>query len=202
MGWWKNILLASVVTVSTTACHTRPHDADEGVRGGVTEGVLAPLADFNVRREEIPPILRDLDVYEKPVPNSCAGIEIEILDLEAYVGSDIDALDVQEATSLRGQVTDLADDQAYKLVSDLTTDFIPFRSVVRRATGANAHDKAIRDAYRNGRLRRSYLKGVGFAMGCDSPAAPLFPGQLAAQREREEAVEATSFRVMEVPPAW
>ncbi|MFC3301568.1 hypothetical protein [Parvularcula lutaonensis] len=188
--------------MAVSGCHTRPHDADDGVTGGITEGVLAPLADLNVRREEIPPILRDLNVYEKPVPTSCAGIEIEILDLEAYVGSDIDALDIEETTSLRGQVSDLADDQAYKLVSDLTTDLIPFRSVVRRATGANAHDRAIREAYRNGRLRRSYLKGVGFAMGCDSPAAPRFPGQLAAQREAAEAVEATTFRIMEVPPAW
>lgn len=184
------------------ACHTRPHDADEGIRGGVTEGVLAPLADVNVRREEIPPILRDLNVYAKPVPDTCTGIEIEIRDLETYVGSDLDSLDTGSALTLRDRAMDMVDDQAYSLVSDFTTDFIPFRSIVRRATGANAHDKAIRTAYVNGRLRRSYLKGAGFTMGCDSPAAPHVKSAVNTNGEAEARPARTDFHVLEVPPAW
>jgi hypothetical protein len=192
-----------LIAAVSAGCHTRSHDAREGIRGGVTEGALAPLADLNIRREEIPPILATLDVYEKEVPESCAGIEIEIMDLELYVGSDLDSDPALEGqASLRGQIADLADDQAYSLVSDLTTDFIPFRSMVRRATGASAHDRAVREAYRKGRLRRSYLKGIGFAMGCDSPAAPRFPSTQLAKRKDGEAVAETTFHVLEVPPAW
>lgn len=201
MGWWRFIALV-IAGASLTACHTRSHDSAEGVTGGLREGVLAPLEDFNVRREAIPPILASLDVYEKPVPTSCAGIAIEIHDLEAYVGSDIDVLDMSGTASLRGQVVDMADDQAYSLVADLTTDVIPFRNLVRRATGATAHDRSIRKAYKRGRLRRSYLKGVGFAMGCDSPAAPHFPTVAAEKRRLEREAEETTFSVLEVPPAW
>ena len=200
MGWWRSIGLLALVALA--GCHTRPHDADQGVRGGLVEGTLAPLADINVRREEIPPILRELDVYNKPVPTSCVGIEIEIADLEAYVGSDVDVLDLQGAASLRDQALDVVDDQAYDLVSDLTTDLIPFRGLVRRATGANAHDRAIRDAYYRGRLRRSYLKGVGFAMGCGAGAAPNFPIQQAERERLEEEAEAVTFHILDVPPAW
>lgn len=200
MGWWK--LSGLLVLLALTACHTRPHDADEGVRGGIVEGALAPLTDINVRREEIPPVLRTLDVYNKPVPTSCAGIGIEIADLEAYVGSDIDFLEVEARAGFREQALNVADGQAYDLVSDLTTDLIPFRGVVRRATGATAHDRAIRDAYYKGRLRRSYLKGVGFAMGCGSGAAPHFPLQQAKRDELEAEAEAVTFNILDVPPAW
>jgi hypothetical protein len=201
MGWWKIAGLGLLVALG--ACHTRAPDAREGMVGGIKEGALAPLEDLNVRREMIPEILAELDVYEKPVPSTCTGIEIEIADLEAYVGSDIDrAPQAEAALSLRGRVSDLADDQAYRLVSDLTTDFIPFRSMVRRATGASAHDKAVREAYRRGRLRRSYLKGVGFAMGCKSPAAPRFPQTVAERRRLDAEASSVTFEVLEVPPAW
>ena len=199
VGWKRSCVL---VLIALAGCHTRPHDADEGMRGGIVEGALAPLADMNVRREEIPPILDGLDVYNKPVPTSCAGIEIEIADLESFVGTDVDVLKVHNTVGLREQAMDLADDQAYDLVSDLTTDLIPFRGMVRRATGANAHDRAIRQAYYRGRLRRSYLKGVGFAMGCDSPAAPHFPLQQAERERLQDEAEAVTFHILDVPPAW
>lgn len=202
MGWRKWALLLGV-GVSLTACHTRPPDAEEGLTGGIREGILAPLEDLNVRREEIPPILASLAVYEKQVPSSCRGIAIEVRTLEALVGDDLDAVDLRpEATSFRGRAMDLADDQAYDLLSDFTRDIIPFRGMVRRATGATAHDKAIRNAYRKGHLRRSYLKGIGFAMGCDSPAAPRFPKAMAARRDLEREAENATFTVLEVPPAW
>lgn len=202
---WK--LIGATAIVALAACHTRPPDADQGMTGGITEGVLAPLADLNMRKEAIPPILTALAVYEKAVPESCAGIEIEIADLESYVGSDVDTLQTASAdglvsfSGLSNRVTDLADDQAYSLVSDITTDFIPFRSMVRRATGATAHDRAVREAYRRGRLRRSYLKGVGFAMGCDGGAAPQAPARTMVA-ENDGPQPKVTFDVRDVPPAW
>ena len=82
------------------------------------------------------------------------------------------------------------------------TGIAPFRSMVRRATGATAHERAIRDAYRRGHLRRSYLKGIGFAMGCDGAAAPRFPQAMEARRELEQEAEDATFTVLEVPPPW
>jgi hypothetical protein len=183
-------------------CHTRPHDADEGFRGGIKEGVLAPLEDINIRREEIPPVLAELDVYEKPVPRNCDGIAAEVTELESLVGSDVDMLVLDAPMGFRRQAMSMVDDQAYSVVSDLTTDLIPFRGMVRRATGASAHEREIRTAYRNGRLRRSYLKGIGFAKGCESGAAPYFArrDQTGDGLEGDEAQ--TAFPILEVPPPW
>lgn len=198
MGWKWCIM--GVLACGLAGCMTRAPDAEEGIAGGITEGVLAPLEDVNLRREEIPEILQGLEVYEKPVPTSCTGIAAEVAELELYVGSDLDEVKVAEnGLNLRGQITDYADDQAYSYIAGFTRDFIPFRSMVRRATGASAHDRAIRKAYRNGRLRRSYLKGIGFALGCASPAAPFFP--TAKPRDEEEGNTET-FEFMAVPPAW
>ncbi|MEM1379105.1 MAG: hypothetical protein AAGH41_00620 [Pseudomonadota bacterium] len=202
MGRWRWTALV-VAGVSLTACHTRAPDAEDGIRGGLTEGILAPLEDFNIRREEIPPLLATLDVYEKQVPSSCRGIELEVMALESFVGSDVDAVDLSaDSLSLRGRAKSIVDDQAYGLVSDFTRDIIPFRAMVRRATGASAHDKDIRQAYRRGHLRRSYLKGIGFAMGCEGAAAPRFPQTIAAKRAEDREVEETTFTVLEVPPPW
>ena len=74
--------------------------------------------------------------------------------------------------------------------------------MVRRATGASAHDRAIRKAYRDGRLRRSYLKGIGFALGCDSPAAPHFPGAASSRQEDADAKDEAVFEYLAIPPAW
>jgi hypothetical protein len=52
------------------------------------------------------------------------------------------------------------------------SDFIPFRSLVREATGASAHERRLRAAFQAGVARRSYLKGVGAQLGCAPPAAP------------------------------
>ncbi|MEM9840436.1 MAG: hypothetical protein AAF830_14945 [Pseudomonadota bacterium] len=156
-----------------------------------------------MRREEIPPILATLDVYEKQVPSSCKGIALEVQMLELLVGDDFDAASLDATTtSLRERAMDLADDQAYDFLADFTRVIIPFRGTVRKATGASAHDRAIREAYRKGHLRRSYLKGIGFAMGCESPAAPRFPKALAARRALEREAENTTFTILEVPPAW
>jgi hypothetical protein len=52
---------------------------------------------------------------------------------------------------------------------------IPFRSLVRRATGAYAYQKKYNQAYKLGAQRRAYLKGVGLARGCPPPG-PAKPG--------------------------
>ena len=52
------------------------------------------------------------------------------------------------------------------------SDFIPFRSLVREATGASEHERKLRSAFQGGVARRAYLKGVGAQLGCAPPAAP------------------------------
>jgi len=57
-------------------------------------------------------------------------------------------------------------------VGDAVGDLIPFRTVVRRLTGAEENAQEMRDALKAGDVRRAYLKGLGLERGCAYPAAP------------------------------
>jgi hypothetical protein len=54
-----------------------------------------------------------------------------------------------------------------------TEGVLPFRRWVRRLTGAERYSKEVTAAIAAGTVRRSFLKGVGLARGCASPASPV-----------------------------
>jgi hypothetical protein len=49
---------------------------------------------------------------------------------------------------------------------------VPYRSWVRKLSGAERYSKEVAAAITAGGVRRSYLKGFGQAGGCPAPAAP------------------------------
>jgi hypothetical protein len=57
-------------------------------------------------------------------------------------------------------------------VAGTAQDVIPFRSWVRKLTGAERHDKLVQQAIMAGAVRRGYLKGLGESKGCMPPATP------------------------------
>jgi hypothetical protein len=69
----------------------------------------------------------------------------------------------------------MATDAVISAVRDSSTGLLPFRSWIRRLTGANKHAKAVIAAISAGAVRRAYLKGLGQAQGCGHPAAPALP---------------------------
>jgi hypothetical protein len=56
--------------------------------------------------------------------------------------------------------------------ADFASDAIPFRGWVRKLSGAEKHERLVRDAITAGAVRRAYLKGLGEAKGCMPPATP------------------------------
>jgi hypothetical protein len=44
---------------------------------------------------------------------------------------------------------------------------------VRKLDGAERHSKEVAAAIAAGSVRRAFLKGVGQALGCQAPAAPM-----------------------------
>jgi hypothetical protein len=139
---------------------------------GIDDAALAPLTDFNLRRVEIPARLEALrSPYEPLAAKTCASVGSDVDELTKILGPDFDAPLPPQAT-LGQRAGEGAADLALGGVASAATDFIPFRSVVREATGASAHERRLRAAYERGVARRAYLKGIGASLGCAPPAAP------------------------------
>ena len=142
---------------------------------GFTDAALSPLEDLNLRRESIPDVLASMDSpYTDAIPATCQGIADEIAKLTVHLGPDHDLPKSDDDDPDRAAwAADKSAETALGFVASEASGFIPFRSLVREATGANRHDRAVRRAYAVGLERRSFLKGHGQARGCLWPAAPL-----------------------------
>lgn len=161
-------IAVSLLALGLAACGTASGRTSEGLG----DAALSPLNDLNVRRVEVPPLLAAIKSAYEPIPDvSCAAIAKMVTDLTVIVGRDTDAPPLPEQ-SLGDKAGEGAADMTLGAVSSTMTDFIPFRSLVREATGASAHERRLRAAYERGVTRRAYLKGVGAQLGCAPPAAP------------------------------
>lgn len=121
------------------------------------DAALTPLEDINVRKVEIPAVLENMNSpYLQPVDGSCRGLRAEIAEYDRLLGPDFDAVDrdkPMETTALNA-------------VSSTLGGIIPFRGLVRAASGASSYDKKVERAYRKGVSRRGYLKGLAAAKQC------------------------------------
>ena len=155
--------------------------ADSAVRQtgeGLADAALSPLEDLNLRREDIPERLSRLETpYGLPAGagTDCDVIAAEVYRLTAVLGEDDDIPppEDEEDEDTAQWAADRSSDAALGAVASEARGFIPFRGLVREATGASAHARRMARAYRLGAERRAYLKGYGQAIGCSWPAAPL-----------------------------
>lgn len=161
--------LGIVVAAAVAAgCST----AVDKTQAGFGDAAMAPLTDLNLRRTEVPALLEAIkSPYEPIAVVNCQAIGAAVTNLTNILGRDSDASPAPEA-SLSDQAGSGAANLTLNTVSSTMTDFIPFRSIVREATGASAHERKLRAAYERGVTRRAYLKGVGAQLGCAPPAAP------------------------------
>jgi hypothetical protein len=170
--------LGLAVALAASACASKPN-SDSGLNRavhktgqGLDDAALTPLNDFNLRRVPIPARLEALASPYEPLPaRTCAAVAFEVTELTKILGADSDAPPPPRET-IGQRAGDGAAELALGGVASAATDFIPFRSVVREATGASAHERRLRAAYERGVARRSYLKGIGASLGCAPPAAP------------------------------
>lgn len=142
---------------------------------GMGAAVTAPLRDFNVVRQEVPDILRIArdNPYAVPERLDCPGLRFEIARYDLVLGPDLDVPSDPTDRSIYARGAEAVSGAALDAVRDATTGWIPFRSVVRRLTGAEQADRDFRAAVLAGTIRRAYLKGLGETHGCTSPAAPM-----------------------------
>ena len=138
----------------------------ESLRGAAS----APLRDLNVVRTKIPEVLlmAMTDPYSRPPRNyRCAQLIELVRPLDDVLGPDIDRINIEDEDMMeRGRETALG------AAADFASDAIPFRGWVRKLSGAERHDRLVRDAITAGAVRRAYLKGLGESKGCNPPATP------------------------------
>lgn len=167
MNWAGKLGIILAMALSA-GCST----AVNKTQAGLGDAAMAPLTDLNLRRTEVPPLLEAIKSPYEPIPVvTCQAIAESVTGLTKILGEDSDA-PPKPGASLADQAGSGAADLTLNTVSSTMTDFIPFRSIVREATGASAHERKLRAAYERGVTRRAYLKGVGAQLGCAPPAAP------------------------------
>ena len=164
------VLIAVLSILALAGCTTPAKGPDDPIGRAVT----APLSDLNIVQAEIPPVLlvARRAPYQAPVDASCDGIEAEVRELEAVLGADLDTRQTALNPSLIERGADYVGDAAIGSVRGATEGIIPFRSWVRRLSGAEKYSREVAAAIAAGTVRRSFLKGYGDARGCLVPAAP------------------------------
>lgn len=134
----------------------------------VANVALTPFSDLNIVRAEIPPELEAArqDPYLLPTGKHCTAITAEIHALDGVLGADLDVPASKNVPTLLERGTEAAENSAIGAVQRTAESIVPFRSWVRKLTGAERYSKKVAAAITAGSIRRAFLKGVAAADGC------------------------------------
>jgi hypothetical protein len=167
-------LAQTVITASDGAQQPKAQQPAGPQKDTFGDAVISPLGDLNLTQTYIPPILLEaaIEPYASPSNLSCKGLSAQISPLDDALGADLDVPATTSNQSLLERGTVLTGDIAVGAVRGATESLVPFRGLVRKLTGAEAHAKKVRAAIAAGAVRRAYLTGLGEAAGCQFPAAP------------------------------
>ena len=132
-----------------------------------------PVRDLNIATQAIPSQLQRLqNPYGTDTYKSCSNLKSEINAIQYALhenrGRNPGTLHTRRTRA--GNLGNAVDASA----KTLTTALIPFRGVVRFASGASYRDKQAQEADRLGRERLGFLIGVGSANNCPgfNPSSP------------------------------
>jgi hypothetical protein len=170
-------LLVLLPAIGLTACVTssakdpeRAQTTSQAERENLQGAVGAPLRDLNVLRTKIPPVLLEAmsdPYYRPPGTLACDDLMALLAPVDDALGPDLD-----QPGNERAGLVERGHGVALGFVAGATSGVIPFRSWVRKLTGAERHDSYVQAAITAGAVRRGYLKGLGEARGCPPPATP------------------------------
>jgi hypothetical protein len=179
-----NKLVPCLVVVLLAACSSKPQappsraqapsDPVSRTGAGIAQAAATPLNDLNLVNAPIPQVLLDAQraPYGEPPDGTCAGLEAQVIALDAVLGADLDVPPTPANPSLIERGANLVSQTATQQVRGAAESVVPFRSWVRRLSGAERYSRDVAAAIAAGTIRRSYLKGMGVVRGCRAPAAP------------------------------
>lgn len=162
-------LIAIAVLLALGACASKAPSR-------MTEAATTPLSDLNIVRANIPTVLAEAQKhpYQAPEDQSCSAVSLEIHKLDEVLGADLDTPASADAPSLVERGTEAAENTAVGAVQRTAEGLIPFRSWIRKLSGAERYSKRVSAAIAAGSIRRAFLKGIGASHGCSLGAmAPV-----------------------------
>ncbi len=153
------LLLALVLALS--ACSTSQPSR-------FSDAATTPMADFNVGQDDIPSLLLDAKKhpYDKPADQSCDALWADVKALDQILGADIDvpAADADASEVDRGVA--FIGDTALGAFKGAVEGLVPYRSWIRKLSGAERHSREVATAIAAGTARRAFLKGLRTGQGC------------------------------------
>lgn len=178
------MLIAVAALALVSACSTG-RTAD--TRRGVTDAAYTPLRDVNIIRPEIPLILRNLQYpYSTATLADCTAVTREIGQLDAVLGPE--SYQPGPNRNIWDRSGDFVEEQTIEVARDTAEDLIPFRSWVRRISGASRAEREALRAVANGQQRRTFLRGYGASLGCPSMIPPPPPQAHTTREGRDRPV--------------
>lgn len=156
-----NRQLIAVLTFALAACAAHKTSP-------IVDAATTPLRDLNLIRAGIPAVLRDAQKrpYLVPDDQSCAALADDVRALDEALGPDFDAPASASNPGLVERGAAMVDDSAVGALQGAAESVVPFRSWVRKLTGAERHSKDVAAAIAAGTVRRAFLKGLRAARGC------------------------------------
>lgn len=178
------LAVALALSVGLTACSSG-RTAD--TRRGVTDAAYIPLRDVGLMRPEIPLLLRNLQYpYSTATLGDCTAVAREIANLDAVLGPE--SYQPGPNRNIWDRSGDFVEEQVIDAAEGTASDLIPFRSWVRRISGASRAEREALRAVANGQQRRTFLRGYGASLGCPSMIPPPPPTIVRARRDDERPV--------------
>lgn len=163
--------LALALCVGLAACSSG-RTAD--TRRGVMEAGVIPLRDVGLVRPEIPLLLRNLQYpYSTASLSNCEAVRREIAQLDAVLGPE--SYQPGPNRNIWDRSGDFIEDQTIEAAESTAADLIPFRSWIRRISGASRAERDALRAVANGQQRRTFLRGYGASLGCPAIIPPPPP---------------------------
>ncbi len=141
--------------------------------GNLSSAATSPLTDLNIIQSEIPEILLKTQVtpYAIPEDSTCKGLLAQVAALDEVLGADLDTPETPDNPSLIERAGDWVAIETTRTVRRTAEGVIPFRSWVRKLTGAERYSKRVSSAITAGTVRRAFLKGIAVSNKCVKPAA-------------------------------
>ncbi len=158
------ILLISVVACGCTSTTYKDKTGDARVQNAFEQ----PFRDVSWMRENPPEILISAvaNPYARSEATGCEDVVSEIEALDGVLGPDLDQVLDEDIES---------DSDGNALLSGAIGSLIglPYRSVIRRISGAGKREDGLRKAILAGMVRRGFLKGLALGAACYGLQPPL-----------------------------